>query len=84
MRVFSVASTDTGHTGKAPFDFSFMKDEQAMLDFAYHADPRVAKIASKSSRAGVSQLTWKKPRGPQNLAQRSLRAGFQGGRMAWA
>ncbi len=47
LRGFAVASTDTGHVGTAPFDFSFMKDEQAMLDFAYEANPKVAEVAKQ-------------------------------------
>src|SRR6185312_11106372 len=38
MRGFAVVSTDTGHKSHHPgFDFAFMKDEQAYLDFAYLA-----------------------------------------------
>ena len=45
-RGFAVASTDTGHKmGKGIFDFSFMKDQQAMLDFAYLANAKVAEVA---------------------------------------
>lgn len=47
LRGFAVASSDTGHKGTAPFDFNFMKDEQAMLDFAYQANPRVAEVAKQ-------------------------------------
>ena len=37
VRGFAVASTDTGHKAKTgAFDFSFMRDQQAYLDFAYH------------------------------------------------
>jgi hypothetical protein len=40
VRGFAVASTDTGHKAKAgPFDFSFMRDQQSYLDFAYQAMP---------------------------------------------
>src|ERR1035438_144760 len=43
VRGFAVASTDTGHKSKTgPFDFSFMRDQQAYLDFAYQANPEVA------------------------------------------
>jgi len=45
-RGFAVASNDTGHQG-AGFDFSFMKDEQAALDFAYEANHRVADVAKQ-------------------------------------
>jgi len=47
LRGFAVASTDTGHTGTAPFDFSFMKDQQAYLDFAYQANPKVAEVSKQ-------------------------------------
>jgi len=48
VRGFAVASTDTGHKAKAgPFDFSFMRDEQAYLDFAYLANAEVAGVAKK-------------------------------------
>jgi hypothetical protein len=45
---FTVASTDTGHKSKnGPFDFSFMRDQQAYLDFAYQANAEVAGIAKQ-------------------------------------
>lgn len=45
---FVVASTDTGHTSKTgPFDFSFMRDQQAYLDFAYQANAEVAGVAKQ-------------------------------------
>ena len=45
---FVVASTDTGHKAKTgPFDFSFMRDQQAYLDFAYLANAEVAGVAKK-------------------------------------
>ena len=47
-RGFAVASTDTGHTAKnGGFDFSFMRDQQAYLDFAYQANAEVAVVAKK-------------------------------------
>jgi hypothetical protein len=47
-RGFVVASTDTGHKSKTgPFDFSFMRDQQAYLDFAYVANAEVAAVAKK-------------------------------------
>ena len=47
-RGFVVASTDTGHKSKTgPFDFSFMRDQQAYLDFAYLANAEVAGVAKK-------------------------------------
>jgi feruloyl esterase len=46
VRGFAVASTDTGHVAKTgPFDFSFMRDQQAYLDFAYLANAKVAAVA---------------------------------------
>jgi len=48
MRGFAVVSTDTGHTSHAgPFDFGFMKDEEAYLDFAYRANAEVASLAKR-------------------------------------
>ena len=48
VRGFAVASTDTGHKAKTgPFDFSFMRDQQAYLDFAYQANAEVAGLAKK-------------------------------------
>jgi feruloyl esterase len=45
---FAVASTDTGHKAKTgPFDFSFMRDQQAYLDFAYMANAEVAGAAKQ-------------------------------------
>ena len=42
-RGFAVASTDTGHKAKTgAFDFSFMRDQQAYLDFAFLANAEVA------------------------------------------
>lgn len=47
-RGFAVASTDTGHKAKAgPFDFSFMRDQQAFLDFAFLGNAEVANVAKK-------------------------------------
>ena len=45
-RGFAVVTTDTGHSG-AVFDASFMRDQQAALDFAYVAVGRVA-LAAKA------------------------------------
>jgi feruloyl esterase len=48
VRGFAVVSTDTGHKAKTgPFDFSFMRDQQAYLDFAYQANAEVAAVAKK-------------------------------------
>jgi feruloyl esterase len=47
-RGFAVASTDTGHKAKTgAFDFSFMRDQQAYLDFAFLANAEVAGVAKK-------------------------------------
>ncbi len=47
-RGFAVASTDTGHKAKTgPFDFAFMRDQQANLDFAYMANAEVAGVAKQ-------------------------------------
>ncbi len=48
MRGFAVVSTDTGHKShRGPFDFDFMKDQQAYLDFAYLANAEVATLAKQ-------------------------------------
>ena len=48
MRGFAVASTDTGHKSHRPgFDFGFMRDQQADLDFAYLANAEVAALAKQ-------------------------------------
>jgi feruloyl esterase len=48
MRGFAVVSTDTGHKSHGgPFDFGFMKDQQASLDFAYLANAEVASVAKQ-------------------------------------
>ncbi len=47
-RGFVVASTDTGHVAKTgAFDFSFMRDQQAYLDFAFLANAEVADVAKQ-------------------------------------
>jgi feruloyl esterase len=47
-RGFAVASSDTGHKAKTgAFDFAFMRDQQAYLDFAYMANARVAGVAKQ-------------------------------------
>jgi len=47
-RGFAVASTDSGHKAKTGgFDFSFMRDQQAYLDFAYMANAEVAGVAKQ-------------------------------------
>jgi feruloyl esterase len=46
MRAYAVVSTDTGHKShNGAFDFSFEKDQQADLDFAYQANVEVAALA---------------------------------------
>jgi feruloyl esterase len=48
IRGFAVASTDTGHKShRAGFDFGFMRDQQAYLDFAYLANAEVATLAKQ-------------------------------------
>lgn len=48
VRGFAVASTDTGHKAKGGgFDFSFMRDQQAYLDFAFEANAEVASVAKQ-------------------------------------
>jgi len=48
IRGFAVASTDTGHKShRAGFDFGFMRDQQAYLDFAYLANAEVAALAKQ-------------------------------------
>ena len=48
MRGFAVVSTDTGHKShRGQFDFGFMEDEQAYLDFAYLANAQVAALAKQ-------------------------------------
>jgi hypothetical protein len=48
MRRFAVVSNDTGHKSHGgPFDFGFMKDQQAYLDFAYMANAEVAALAKQ-------------------------------------
>jgi hypothetical protein len=46
-RGFAVVSTDSGHQGRGPFDPSFLRDQQASLDFAYAAVGRVAEVAKR-------------------------------------
>jgi hypothetical protein len=47
-RGFAVATNDTGHKSKGgSFDFSFQKDQQAMLDFSYQANAEVALMSKQ-------------------------------------
>ncbi len=48
MRGFAVLSNDTGHKSHGgAFDFGFMKDQQAYLDFSYLANAQIAGIAKQ-------------------------------------
>ncbi|HEY1804834.1 MAG TPA: tannase/feruloyl esterase family alpha/beta hydrolase [Terracidiphilus sp.] len=48
LRGYAVVSTDTGHKShNGAFDFGFMKDQQAYLDFAYEANVQVAELAKQ-------------------------------------
>jgi len=48
IRGFAVVSTDTGHKSRHPgFDFDFVKDQQAYLDFAYLANAEVANLSKQ-------------------------------------
>ncbi len=48
MRGYAVVSTDTGHKShNGVFDFSFEKDQQAFLDFAYLANVQVAALSKQ-------------------------------------
>src|SRR5579864_8837888 len=48
IRGFAVVSTDSGHRSRHPgFDFGFMRDQQAYLDFAYLANAEVAALAKQ-------------------------------------
>jgi len=48
VRGFAVVSTDTGHKSRHQgFDFDFVRDQQAYLDFAYLANAEVATLAKE-------------------------------------
>lgn len=48
IRGFAVVSTDSGHKSHHPgFDFDFVRDQQAYLDFAYLANAEVAALAKQ-------------------------------------
>jgi len=48
LRGYAVVSTDTGHKShNGAFDFSFMRDQQAYLDFADQANIQVAALAKQ-------------------------------------
>lgn len=46
-RGFAVASTDSGHVGTGGFDATFLRDQQATLDFLYQAIPAVTVVAKQ-------------------------------------
>ena len=55
-RGFAVATNDTGHKSKSgPFDFSFQKDQQAVIDFDYMANAEVAGLAKQIIAAHYSK-----------------------------
>jgi len=47
VRGFAVAATDGGHQSAGPFDPAFFQDQQASIDFAFAAVPRVALLAKE-------------------------------------
>jgi feruloyl esterase len=47
MRGFAVVSNDTGHKSRGGFDFNFVRDQQAALDFDYLANAEVATLAKQ-------------------------------------
>jgi len=47
VRGFAVASTDSGHQSKGPFDASFFADQQATVDFEYASIGTVTRIAKQ-------------------------------------
>jgi hypothetical protein len=47
MRGFAVVSTDTGHKSRGGFDFGFVRDQQAALDFDYLANAEVATLVKQ-------------------------------------
>jgi len=48
VRGYAVVSTDTGHKSHGGgFDFGFMRDQQAYLDFAYQANVEVAALSKQ-------------------------------------
>ncbi|MFL6446739.1 MAG: tannase/feruloyl esterase family alpha/beta hydrolase [Bryobacteraceae bacterium] len=73
-RGFAVASTDTGHKAKTgAFDFSFMRDQQAYLDFAFLAPRPGCRLFPK--RSSVDRLQDKRDHitevcGQRNIARR--------------
>jgi len=44
-RGFAVVSNDSGHQAERPFDPSFFADQEALLNFLYRANERVARMA---------------------------------------
>jgi len=48
LRGYAVVTNDTGHQSHhGPFDFGFMRDQQAYLDFAYQANVEVAALSKE-------------------------------------
>jgi feruloyl esterase len=47
MRGFAVVSTDTGHKSRGGFDFGFVRDQQAALDFDFLANAEVATLVQQ-------------------------------------
>jgi hypothetical protein len=46
-RGFAVASTDSGHVGTGGFDGTFLRDQQATLNFLYQSIPTVTVVAKQ-------------------------------------
>jgi hypothetical protein len=69
IRGFAVVSTDSGHKSHHPgFDFAFVKDQQAYLDFAYLANAEGATLAKQvilRKACGVFILLWMLHRRPR-------------------
>jgi feruloyl esterase len=55
VRGFAVASTDSGHQSKGPFDASFFADQQATLDFEYASIGTVTKLSKRIIDAYYTQ-----------------------------
>ena len=57
VRGFAVVSTDTGHKSRHQgFDFDFVRDQQAYLDFAYLANAEVAALTYLSPNTVKSYI----------------------------
>lgn len=58
-RGFAVVSTDSGHRGDNPFDTTFLRDQQATLDYAYRSIERVTAVAKAILARHYSQpVSW--------------------------